>query len=51
MPQSEYEAALKLKPSDPEVSAVASNNLFALRGKETSLFDSAKKVALGRIRY
>ena len=26
-----------------EVAAVASNNLFALRGKETSLFDSAKK--------
>ena len=39
----EYEEALKLKPSDQEVAAVASNNLFALRGKDTSLFDSAKK--------
>mmetsp|Transcript_43530 Transcript_43530/g.102268 ORF Transcript_43530/g.102268 Transcript_43530/m.102268 type:complete len:680 (-) Transcript_43530:72-2111(-) len=41
--QEAYEEALKLKPSEGEVAAVASNNLFALRGKETSLFDSAKK--------
>lgn len=41
--EKEYEEALKLKPSDQEVAAVASNNLFALRGKDTSLFDSAKK--------
>ena len=26
-----------------QVAAVASNNLFSLRGKETNLFDSAKK--------
>lgn len=38
-----YVEALTLKCSDQEVAAVASNNLFALRGKETSLFDSAKK--------
>lgn len=41
--EKDYEEALKLKPSDQEVAAVASNNLFALRGKDTSLFDSAKK--------
>ena len=41
--EKEYEEELKLKPSDQEVAAVASNNLFALRGKDTSLFDSAKK--------
>ena len=29
--EAEYEEALKLKPSDQEVAAVASNNLFALR--------------------
>jgi hypothetical protein len=39
----EYENALKKKPSDAEVAAVASNNLFSLRGKESNLFDSAKK--------
>jgi len=38
-----YEEALKQKPSDGEVAAVASNNLFSLRGKEHNLFDSAKK--------
>lgn len=48
-----YVEALTLKCTDQEVAAVASNNLFALRGKDTSLFDSAKKVgpawrALGR---
>ena len=41
--EKDYEEAIKLKPSDQEVAAVASNNLFALRGKDTSLFDSAKK--------
>eukprot|EP00960_Hanusia_phi_P044388 756611-Hanusia_phi.AAC.6 len=41
--QGVYEEALKKKPTDQEVAAVASNNLFALRGKDTSLFDSAKK--------
>jgi signal recognition particle subunit SRP72 len=39
----EYEAALRRRPTDAEVAAVASNNLFALRGREQSLFDSAKK--------
>jgi signal recognition particle subunit SRP72 len=38
-----YEAALRQRPTDAEVAAVASNNLFALRGREQSLFDSAKK--------
>ena len=38
-----YEEALAQKPSDAEVAAVASNNLFSLRGKEQQLFDSAKK--------
>lgn len=38
-----YESALKKKPTDAEVAAVASNNLFSLRGKESNLFDSAKK--------
>ena len=38
-----YEAALRRRPTDAEVAAVASNNLFALRGREQSLFDSAKK--------
>jgi len=41
--QEAYEEALRLKPTEGEVAAVASNNLFALRGKDTSLFDSAKK--------
>mmetsp|Transcript_4692 Transcript_4692/g.11857 ORF Transcript_4692/g.11857 Transcript_4692/m.11857 type:complete len:677 (+) Transcript_4692:172-2202(+) len=38
-----YESALKKKPTEAEVAAVASNNLFSLRGKESNLFDSAKK--------
>jgi hypothetical protein len=38
-----YETALKAKPSEAEVAAVASNNLFSVRGKDTNMFDTAKK--------
>lgn len=38
-----YESALKAKPTDAEVAAVASNNLFSVRGKDTNMFDTAKK--------